>query len=102
SALRTIARMGLMLLGTIVACLLLFSFWQVTCGSLGVLFGDRCMPWVPTRSLPTRSLLVGSPEPRNSSHEFIGYDRFTADELNRTYPGSSRAAISGPLRFVPA
>ena len=93
-------RLLLMFAGTAGAFAFLTVAWQSTCGSLGI-FGD-CMPWIPERPLPTRSLLVGSPQSRDSSGQFGGYDRFTADELNHTYPGSSREAISGPLHYVPA
>lgn len=100
SRLQLLKRVTMMAAATVAAFIGLATFWGMACSPFSI-FGN-CMPWVHDLPLATRSLLFGGPESHDSTRRFVGYDRFTADELNRVYPGSQREAITGPIRFLPA
>jgi hypothetical protein len=99
TSLKLLARLSLMLLGTVasvVFCAVLLG--ALFCPIVTSFAGGDCMPWVPDYPLPTRTLLNALPAELTSAQG--GWDRFTAAELNRVYPMTSRVRITGPLDFV--
>lgn len=84
---------------TLVGVLSFGFVWGVVCDPIGL--GGDCYPWLPTEEFASNTLFNVSPPVWDDS-QFLGLDRFTADEMNRLHPEIEEGFNETRYRYVSA